>query len=160
MDKKPLRFLLKKFCRYCKKDKKNRLEVALELYVKERNNACWACTHIVAPIVDWMVRKGAKAFEVSEEKFKEKFKNVYRRRGLVNVIRGIAKFRIQKPFVHDAPFLAVWNYTYLCNLICKHCYASAGKPHPNELSTEEAKEVVKKFADTDVNIIAFPVVNH
>jgi radical SAM protein with 4Fe4S-binding SPASM domain len=154
-DKKPLRFLLRQFSGFCKKDNKNRLEVALELYVKERNSACWACTHIVAPIVEWVARKGAKAFEVNEEDFKEKFKNVYWRRGLVNVIRGIAKFGIQKPFVPGAPFLVVWNYTYLCNLRCKHCYASAGKPHPNELTTEEAKKVVEKFADAGVNIIAF-----
>lgn len=155
IDRKPLRFILKQFSGFCKKDNKNRLEVALELYVGERTNACWVCTHIVAPVVKWVVKKGGAAFGVGEEDLKEKFKDVYWRRGLVNVIRGIAKFGVRKPFVPGAPFLVVWNYTYLCNLRCKHCYASAGKPHPNELTTEEAKDVVKKFADAGVNIVAF-----
>lgn len=155
IDKGPLRFLLKQLSGYCKRDNKNRLEVALEFYVGERTDACWTCTHIVVPVVRWVVEKGGKAFGVDEEGLKERFKDVYWRRGLVNVIRGIAKFGVRKPFVPGAPFLVVWNYTYLCNLRCKHCYASAGKPHPNELTTQEAKDTVRKLADIGVNIIAF-----
>ena len=49
----------------------------------------------------------------------------------------------------------VWNFTQLCNLRCKHCYASAGKPDPNELTTQEAYMALRKLVDAGVNIIAF-----
>ena len=107
------------------------------------------------PIVRWAVEKGSKAFGVSREKLLEKFSNVYWRRGLVNVLNGIAKFGVKKPFTPGAPFLVVWNFTQLCNLKCKHCYASAGKPHPNELTTQEAFKALDKLVDAGVNIIAF-----
>ncbi|MHA1595231.1 MAG: radical SAM protein [Candidatus Baldrarchaeia archaeon] len=155
IDRRLVRFILRKLSGRCSKDEKSRLEVALELYTGVRDKACWTCTHIVAPIVRWAVSRGGKAFGVSDEQLKERFKDVYWRRGLVNVIRGIAKFGVRKPFTPGAPFLVVWNYTQMCNLRCKHCYASAGKPHPNELNTEEAKNVVKELADTGVTIIAF-----
>ena len=107
------------------------------------------------PIVRWAVERGSKAFGVSREKLLEKFSNVYWRRGLVNVLNGIAKFGVKKPFTPGAPFLVVWNFTQLCNLKCKHCYASAGKPHPNELTTQEAFKALDKLVDAGVNIIAF-----
>jgi len=109
----------------------------------------------VYPIVRWAVERGSKAFGVSREKLLEKFSNVYWRRGLVNVLNGIAKFGVKKPFTPGAPFLVVWNFTQLCNLKCKHCYASAGKPHPNELTTQEAFKALDKLVDAGVNIIAF-----
>ncbi len=107
------------------------------------------------PIVRWAVEKGSKAFGVSREKLLEKFSNVYWRRGLVNVLNGIAKFGVKKPFTPGAPFLVVWNFTQLCNLKCKHCYASAGKPDPNELTTQEAFKALNELVDAGVNIIAF-----
>ena len=107
------------------------------------------------PIVRWAVEKGSKAFGVSREKLLEKFSNAYWRRGLVNVLNGIAKFGVKKPFTPGAPFLVVWNFTQLCNLKCKHCYASAGKPDPNELTAQEAFKALDKLVDAGVNIIAF-----
>ncbi|MCX8176035.1 MAG: radical SAM protein, partial [Candidatus Bathyarchaeota archaeon] len=77
------------------------------------------------------------------------------KKGLVNVLQGISKFGVRRPFVPGAPFLVVWNFTQLCNLRCKHCYASAGLSSTGELNTNEALKVVDKLADAGITILAF-----
>jgi radical SAM protein with 4Fe4S-binding SPASM domain len=139
---------------WCEKCQKNRLEVALELWVGERKEACWKCKAAEKALAG-ILKIGGKAFGVSEEKMKKKFEDSSWRKGLANVLRGIAKFGIQRPFVSGAPFLVVWDVTYACNLKCKHCYATAGKPLPNELTTEEAKQAIDKLDRAGVPIIAF-----
>ncbi|MHA1208547.1 MAG: radical SAM protein [Candidatus Freyarchaeota archaeon] len=139
----------------CKKDGKSRLNVALELFSGLRDRACFTCSHIALPIVRWAVSKGGTAFGVSEEELKTRFSDPYWCTGLVDVVKGIAKYGVRKPFVPGAPFLIVWDYTYACNLRCKHCYASAGKPLPNELSGEEALRVADELADAGVTAVAF-----
>jgi len=42
----------------------------------------------------------------------------------------------------SAPLFVIWEITGSCNLRCEHCLSSAGKPLPNELSTQEAKELL------------------
>lgn len=139
---------------YCESCKRNRLEVALELWTGQRKDACFKCK-LAEKTLASILKMGEKAFGISEEKMKEKFSDPYWRKGLANVLRGIAKFGIQKPFVSGAPFLVVWDITYACNLRCKHCYATAGKPLSDELTTEEAKEVIDKLDKAGVPIIAF-----
>ncbi|HIH00690.1 TPA: radical SAM protein [Thermoplasmata archaeon] len=41
---------------------------------------------------------------------------------------------------------AIWEFTLECNLRCSHCGSSAGKPRPDELSTEEAFRVCEMLA--------------
>ncbi len=139
---------------YCEKDKKNRLEVAIELVLGYRKDACWKCK-LAAKTVEPILQKGAYAFNVTMDELKEKFKDAYWRRGLVSVIKGLAHFGVQKPFVPGAPFQVVWDVTYACNLHCKHCYATAGKKLPDELTTEEALDTIDKFDRLGVTIISF-----
>jgi radical SAM protein len=51
----------------------------------------------------------------------------------------------------EAPFLVIWETTQACDLLCKHCRASARPDRdPGELSTGEAKELlqqVKRLGD-------------
>ncbi|WP_456468104.1 radical SAM protein [Archaeoglobus sp.] len=139
---------------YCDSCKKNRLEVALELFVGERENACWKCK-LAAKTLEPILKRGGEAFNVSVDELKEKFKDAYWRKGLVSVIKGLAYFGVRKPFVPGAPFQVVWDVTYACNLRCKHCYATAGKPLEDELTTEEALETIDKFDKLGVTIISF-----
>ncbi len=56
----------------------------------------------------------------------------------------------------DAKPIVVWNMTRLCNLRCIHCYADAkDKPHPEELTTEEAKRVIDDLAEMGVPVLLF-----
>lgn len=106
-------------------------------------------------IIHKLINTGLKAFGGNEEELKEKLRDAYWRRGFTNVIRGIAEFGVKKPFIAGAPFLVVWDLTYACNLKCKHCYSTAGKPWRDELSKEEAIKAVDILADAGVTAIAF-----
>lgn len=139
--------------KYCETDKKNRLEVALELYVGERDDACTFCKLAEKPLAS-VLRKGAKSFGVTEEEMMKTFKDPYWRKGLSCVVKGIADFGVRKPFVPGAPFQVVWDVTYACNLKCQHCYAQAGKARVNELTSEEAMEVVDKLAAMGMPVLA------
>ncbi len=139
---------------FCDKCGKNRLEVALELFVGVRDDACWKC-RLAEKTIRPILEKGAEAFNVTVDELKEKFKDSYWRKGLASVIKGLALFGLRKPFVPGAPFQVVWDITYACNLRCKHCYATAGKPLEDELTTDEALDIVDKLDRLGVTIIAF-----
>ena len=47
------------------------------------------------------------------------------------------------------PIHPVWEITNACNLKCKQCHASSGKPLPDELSTEEGKRLLDDMATVD-----------
>jgi MoaA/NifB/PqqE/SkfB family radical SAM enzyme len=46
-------------------------------------------------------------------------------RGFGLVVKGVEKYGARIPFTPAGPFEIVWNFTYQCNLRCKHCYESA-----------------------------------
>jgi radical SAM protein with 4Fe4S-binding SPASM domain len=48
------------------------------------------------------------------------------------------------------PIYAVWEVTLACDLACRHCGSRAGRERPDELSTEEALDLVDQMADLDV----------
>ncbi len=148
------RKLISSISNWCEKDQKNRLEVALELWTGKRKDACWKCKAAEKTLAG-ILKIGGKTFGASKEEMRKKFEDPSWRKALSNVLRGIAKFGIKRPFVPGAPFLVVWDVTYKCNLKCKHCYATAGKPLPNELTTEEAKLAIDKLNRAGVPIIAF-----
>ncbi|MCS7119307.1 MAG: radical SAM protein [Archaeoglobaceae archaeon] len=145
---------LKQIACYCEECKKNRLEIALELFVECRKNACWKCK-TAEKIVEPILLKGCESFNATPEEMKTKFRDPYWRKGLANVIRGLAEFGVKKPFIPGAPFQVVWDITYACNLRCKHCYATAGKALDDELTKEEAINTIDSLERLGVTIIAF-----
>ncbi len=46
----------------------------------------------------------------------------------------------------DPPRVVVWEITLACDLGCRHCGSRAGAPRPDELSTEEALDLVGQLA--------------
>ncbi|MEF8878853.1 MAG: radical SAM protein [Candidatus Thermoplasmatota archaeon] len=139
---------------YCPDCGKNRIEIALELYTGTRNDACVKC-RVAEKTLSGILAAGGRAFGVSSKQLRKKFSEPSWRKGLSNVLSGIAHFGVNRPFVPGAPFLVVWDITYGCNLNCKHCYANAGKVGKDELSTEEAKKVIDELDHASVPIIAF-----
>lgn len=133
----------------------NRLDIALRRYGGE-DVPCDFWDRIAASVVKLFVNRGTNALGYSGESLKEHLKDPVIRRGMVNVLEGIARYGARRPFTSVAPFLVVWNYTKLCNLRCEHCYESAGpKAMKDELTTEEAKRVIDEFEDAGVVAIAF-----
>ncbi len=45
------------------------------------------------------------------------------------------------------PIYAVWEITLRCDLACRHCGSRAGHARPDELTTDEALDLVKQMAD-------------
>lgn len=45
----------------------------------------------------------------------------------------------------DAPICLTWELTYACNLACVHCLSSSGRRDPDELSTQECKDLIDTF---------------
>ncbi|MCH9687145.1 MAG: radical SAM protein [Deltaproteobacteria bacterium] len=57
---------------------------------------------------------------------------------------------------HLAGPLVAWiELTRACNLPCKHCYISAGRPRENEMSTEEACELLDQLHAQGVFVVVF-----
>ncbi|MFN3813851.1 MAG: radical SAM protein [Aquificaceae bacterium] len=50
-----------------------------------------------------------------------------------------------KPIRPFEGVMLIWNLTNRCNLYCKHCYSSANQQSSEELSQEEALDLVKKL---------------
>jgi radical SAM protein with 4Fe4S-binding SPASM domain len=48
------------------------------------------------------------------------------------------------------PILAVWEITLACDLACAHCGSRAGRARPDELSTDEAFDLVDQLAELGV----------
>jgi len=48
------------------------------------------------------------------------------------------------------PIYAVWEITLRCDLACRHCGSRAGRARPEELSTDEALDMVSQLADLGV----------
>ena len=52
------------------------------------------------------------------------------------------------------PAIAVWEFTLLCDHQCLHCGPRAGRPRPDELTTEEALRLVSELAELGVGEVA------
>lgn len=132
----------------------SRLDLALRKYAGENVNLGFA-DKISYLIVKTAISKGSKPFNISKEEIKLFLKEPFVRRGVTNIIEGVAHFGVQRPQTCAVPFLIVWDFTHACNLKCKHCYQEADKTMPDELSTEEAKRAIDQLAEAGVPAIAF-----
>jgi len=52
------------------------------------------------------------------------------------------------------PNYAVWELTLACDLACRHCGSRAGHARPDELTTEEALDLVRQMSELGVQEIA------
>ncbi|RLI78746.1 radical SAM/SPASM domain-containing protein [Archaeoglobales archaeon] len=129
------------------------IEKLLSIYVGETEPDS-ITEKLNAKMMSKLIKESAKKFGIDEELLKKGLKDPYYRRGLANVIKGIAEFGVTMPQKLHAPFLVVWNFTYRCNLRCKHCYANAGKER-DELSLDEKLDVVDQLDDAGVVAISF-----
>ena len=52
------------------------------------------------------------------------------------------------------PIYAVWEITLRCDLACHHCGSRAGRARPDELSTDEALDLVRQMAELGVKEVS------
>jgi MoaA/NifB/PqqE/SkfB family radical SAM enzyme len=121
------------------------METALDNYCGNKQTNCSSCVIYVRIIGLW-IGFIQKALAVEKIRVSKLFADPYVRRAINSIVSGFAEFGFNRPVQVHAPFLAVWNFTYKCNLKCKH---------KTELSTEEAMKVVDQIADFGVTSLAF-----
>lgn len=136
------------------KDGKPIIECALEHSVF--GTKCSLTCRFYSWFINVLIKRSAEIFGVDTKEVFDALKEPFFRRGIRNTLEGIAEFGVQTPQTTAAPFLVVWQFTNACNLRCKHCYASAiSETMPDELTTEEAKDLIDELADCGVVAIAF-----
>lgn len=148
------RMMVRAISKRCKVCGDVRIDLAVRKYAGEELRLCFKCTsayRLLSVILGFAGRK----FGVSEGKMKEFFGDSVFRRVLVNVIRSTGEYGITVPQKLAAPFLVVWGITNSCNLACKHCYADAGIKKRDELSTEDALNLIDQLADFGIAALAF-----
>lgn len=111
---------------------------------------------LMSSILSAIISKASSKFGVDEGSLKEGLKDPYMRRGLANILMGIALYGITRPQKLYAPFMVVWDFTKRCNLRCKHCYANASPfPAPDELTLNQKLEVLRQLDEAGVAAVSF-----
>ncbi len=111
---------------------------------------------ILSSILSKALTYSGKKFGVDETLLRKSLTDTYTRKGIANILMGIAKYGITRPQKLYAPFMVVWDFTRQCNLRCKHCYANA-TPYrsSDELTLEEKYEVLRQLDEAGVAAISF-----
>jgi len=135
---------------------------SLKDFLGEPVSLCPTCQHISHNIAKPFYEVGSCLLKADKDFMRKQFiKDQYGGawfKGFGLMMKGIEKYGIRIPFVPAGPFEVVWNFTYKCNLRCKHCYEDAGGGKLPELSTEEAKHVIdmlSKIAGVGLPALSF-----
>lgn len=97
-------------------------------------------------------------FNKSDEEFRESLSDSTIRKIFLNAFKSLKKYGLTTPQNFYSPIMVVWNFTYKCNLMCKHCYEDAGtlrSGSKNELTLDEKLDILDEFAREDIPTIFF-----
>jgi radical SAM protein with 4Fe4S-binding SPASM domain len=140
-----LKSLIGVFDRECPTDGSLLLN-SLKDFLGEPVSFCPACQNISRKIARPFYELGSRFLHADKNFMRSQFLNTQYGeawlRGFGLMMKGIEKYGVHMPFTPAGPFEIVWNFTYQCNLKCKHCYEDAGGKRHKELSTEEVKQVL------------------
>ncbi|MCW4015413.1 MAG: radical SAM protein [Candidatus Bathyarchaeota archaeon] len=150
----PVKWMLNTALKTCSKCNHTPLETALDNYSGKNHSNCSSCS-IYVRVIEFWIKFIQKSLAVEKSRVSKLFSDSYVRRAINSIVYGFAEFGFNRPIQVHAPFLVVWNFTYKCNLKCKHCYSDSGSSSKMELSTEEAMKVVDQLADFGVTSLAF-----
>ena len=135
---------------------------SLKDFLGEQVPLCPTCQHISRYIAKPFYKVGSRLLKTDKDFMKKQFlQDEYKEawlKGFGLMMKGIEKYGIRIPFVPAGPFEIVWNFTYKCNLRCKHCYEDSGRMKLPELSTSEAKQVIdilSKIAGVGLPALSF-----
>ncbi len=140
-----LRSVISRFDKECLTDGSLLLN-SLKDFLGEPISLCPVCQRISSKIARPFYELGSRLLRVNKEFMYNQFLNEQYGeawlRGFGLMMKGIEKYGVRVPFTPAGPFEIVWNFTYQCNLRCKHCYENAGGKQRHELSTDEAKQAL------------------
>jgi radical SAM protein with 4Fe4S-binding SPASM domain len=143
-----LKSLIGRFDKECQNDGSLLLN-SLKDFLDEPVSLCPVCQHVSRRIARPFYELGSRFLHVNKGFMRNQFLNdQYGEawlRGFGLMMKGVEKYGVRAPFTPAGPFEIVWNFTYQCNLRCRHCYENAGGKRP-ELSTDEAKQALDKIS--------------
>ena len=117
----------------------------------------------------------SKKYNISKETARKDLANFLEELGSLGVLFNSFKKQHKKntkvkkdPIIKikdlSAPLYVSWDCTNKCNLRCIHCYSSSGVGLSDELSTEEAKNLIEEMAENDIFFLHFlggePLLRH
>ncbi len=142
--------------KYCNKCGSNRFDLILDNIFGIQDELCLNC-RTQAKFMKQLLFRWFNYFEIDSETVKNICADISIRKVIKNFFKGLAIFGLRKPMVLGAPLSVVWNLTNKCNLKCSHCFVDANfnEESENELSTEEAKQVIDNLAANDVVTVNF-----
>jgi len=145
-----LKTIISKFDIECEKDGSLMVN-SLRQFLGDDVKLCERCSKVSNKVAKPFYEAGSRIMRADKQFMKNQFLDPKYGdawlKGFVLMMKGIRKYGIRIPFTPAGPFEVVWNFTYLCNLKCKHCYEDAGK-HKPELSTEQAFLAIDKLSET------------
>jgi radical SAM protein with 4Fe4S-binding SPASM domain len=150
----PVKWMLKSALSTCQKCRRTPLKTALDNYSGKKRSFCSSC-ELYSRVIEFWIGFIQKVLAVEKNRVSKLFGDSYVRRAINSIVSGFAEYGFNRPIQVHAPFLVVWNFTYKCNLKCKHCYSNSGIDPKMELSTEEAMKIVDQLADFGVTSLAF-----
>ena len=150
----PVKWMLKHTLKKCPECGRMPLETALDNYSGKNQRKCSSCS-LYATVIEFWIGFIQRTLAVEKTRVSKLFGDPYTRRAIKSIVSGFAEYGFNRPLQIHAPFLVVWNFTYKCNLKCKHCYSDSGNTTKTELSTEEAHKIVDQLADFGVTSLAF-----
>jgi len=134
---------------------------SLKRFLGDDVQFCRSCTSLSRRIADPFYEVGCRILKVDKSFMRNMFlEQEYGEawlKGFALMMKGIRKYGIRIPFTPAGPFQIVWNFTYRCNLKCKHCYENAGVRLP-ELTTDQAYEaldVLSRIAGVGLPSLSF-----
>jgi len=137
--------LINRFDRECPRDGSLLLN-SLKDFLGEPVSLCPTCQHISREVARPFYELGSRFLRADKNFMRSQFLNKQYGeawlRGFGLMMKGIEKYGVRIPFTPAGPFEIVWDFTYQCNLRCKHCYENAGGKKRPELSTDEAKQAL------------------
>lgn len=144
------------YSKYCNQCNYNRFDLIIEHILGNNKSLCYNC-RFQAKILKNLIFRWFSLFKIDANVVYKLLTDVSIRKVIKNFFKGIAIFGLRKPFITGAPLAVVWNYTNNCNLKCSHCFtdASFNRKSNNELTTDEAKQVVNILAANDVVTLNF-----
>ncbi|MDH5636402.1 MAG: radical SAM protein [Candidatus Bathyarchaeota archaeon] len=155
-----LKTVIKRFDVECDQDG-SLLIKSLKRFLGEDVHLCGSCAILDHRIANPFYQIGAKIMRAEPRFMRDRFLDQeYGEawlKGFALMMKGIEKYGIRIPFTPAGPFEIVWNFTYSCNLRCKHCYEDAGSHRP-ELTTDQAFTTIdnlSKIANIGLPALSF-----
>jgi len=143
-----LKIIVKKFDVECERDG-SLLVNSLKIFLDQNVDLCETCSNLNRMMANPFYQVGTRIIHVNKGFMKNMFfEQNYSEgwlKGFALMMKGIRKYGVRIPFTPAGPFHIVWNFTYSCNLRCKHCYEDAGYNRP-ELTTDQAYAAINRLS--------------